>query len=107
MPYGLLDLANNKSSIVFSSPLGEKLRSGSSVEEQASFLVQWAAELYSDWATWMNYILPGCKTSYRRNTLRIVDSIKRNNIQGQNHNNSDSWSNITGMLRASYSCNNE
>ena len=47
--------------------------------------MRWAAEIYGDWATWMNYIFPECQTGYKKSTLRIVNKIKemrsKENIQ--------------------------
>ena len=54
---------------------GQKMLQSNSLEEVASFLVRWAAELFSDWATWMQYNFHGCVVSYKTGTLRIADKI--------------------------------
>ena len=46
MPYGLKSLWDKKSSITYSAVESKLLRKSSSVEENAAFLVRWAAELY-------------------------------------------------------------
>jgi len=46
------------------------------LEENAAFLVRWAAELYSEWATWMKNLFPGISAGYKKGTLRIVNKIK-------------------------------
>ena len=65
MPYGLDQLWNNKASATFAVDGGKALRdTGQCVEALASFVVRWAAELYSEWATWIKYLLPGVSASY-------------------------------------------
>jgi len=75
MPYGLKSLWDKKSSITYSCTQSKLLRKSYSVEENAAFLVRWAAELYSGWATWMKFTIPGCLTCYKTSTLRIVNKI--------------------------------
>ena len=76
MPYGLEKLWDKDSVITYATPLGAKLRENKeSTEENAAFLVRWAAELFGEWATWLSQLLPGCKVSYKTGTLRIVEKI--------------------------------
>ena len=100
MPYGLDKLWNSESSITYCTELGIKLRKSKSLEENASFLVRWAQELYCEWSTWLNALLPGIKTHYKKGTLRIVNKIQ------EISNDDKDWSNITDLLRATYICNN-
>ena len=65
MPYDLSALWDKDSLITYATPLGEALRESDSPEENASFLVRWAAKLFGEWATWMKQILPGCTVSYK------------------------------------------
>ena len=59
MGYGLRNLKYRRTSIFYVSTEGRRLRESPSVEENALFLVRWASELFCDWATWMQAILPG------------------------------------------------
>jgi len=65
MPYDLGALWDRDSIITYATPLGRKLRESDSIEENASFLVRWAAELFGEWATWLQQIMPGVMTSYK------------------------------------------
>ena len=56
-----LDGLWNKESVVAFQHIG--LRRPESLEEVAVFLIRWATELFSDWATWMLHMLPGCTVS--------------------------------------------
>jgi len=78
MPYDLNSdkLALRISSITFSSEESTKLRKSKSIEENAAFLVRWAAELYSEWATWIKHLFPDINAGYKKGTLRIVNKIK-------------------------------
>jgi len=100
MPYGLDKLWNSESSITYCTELGIKLRKSKSLEENASFLVRWAQELYCEWSTWLNAVFPGIKTHYKKGTLRIVNKIQ------EISNDDKGWSYITDLLRATYNCNN-
>jgi len=60
MPYGLDGLWNKESVVAFQRT---GLRQPESLEEAAVFLVRWATELFSDWATWMLHMLPDCSVS--------------------------------------------
>ena len=73
MPYGLNDLWDKNCVIAYAN--GQNMLHSSSLEEVAAFLVRWATELFSDWATWMLYMFPGCIVSYKTGTLRIADKI--------------------------------
>jgi len=46
-----MNLWGKESSIAYVD--GRWLRESPNLEENASFLVRWASELYADWATWM------------------------------------------------------
>jgi len=37
----------------YDSPEGKALRNDESIEEDASFLVKWASELFGEWGTWL------------------------------------------------------
>jgi len=111
MPYDLNSdkLALRISSITFSSEESTKLRKSKSIEENAAFLVRWAAELYSDWATWIKHIFFGINNNdinadYKKGTLRIVNKIKE--IEEENDFQCQGWTKLTDMLRASFICNN-
>ena len=65
MPYDMGALWDKDSIITYATELGEKLRESDSLEENASFLVRWAAELFGEWATWLQQIMPGVTTSYK------------------------------------------
>ena len=82
------------------------MRDSLSLEENASFLVRWAVELFCEWATWIKHILPGISAGYKSSTLRIVNKIKEMQKDGEISNPNDGWKRITDMLRASYVCNN-
>ena len=101
MPYGLKSLWNTGSSITYSCA---EIRESSSIEESASFLVRWAAELFGGWASWMRHNLPGVKVSYKQSTLRLVNKIKEMVDDGSITNIKDGWERITDMLRATYRC---
>ena len=104
MPYGLSALWNKKSSITYSATEGKQLRESSSLEENAAFLVRWAAELYADWSTWMTHKLPGCVTAFKSSTLRIVYKIKEMVRRNEVSNESQGWKKLTDLLRAQYYC---
>ena len=53
MPYDMGTLWDKDSIITYATELGTKLRESDSLEENASFLVRWAAELFGEWATWL------------------------------------------------------
>jgi len=53
MPYDLEVLENKAHSLTYSCLEGERLRQSYSAEENATFVVNWAIELFGDWATWM------------------------------------------------------
>ena len=53
MPYDMASLWDKDSIITYATELGEQLRESDSLEENASFLVRWAAELFGEWATWL------------------------------------------------------
>ena len=91
MPYGLKSLWDKKSSITYSALESKLLRKSTSLEENAAFLVRWAAELYGGWATWMKFTLPGCKTSYKTSTLRIVNKIKEMKESGAIADLNEGW----------------
>ena len=76
LPCNLEGLQYKDSSIIYSSTYGSALRNSPSIEENASFLIRWSGELYAEWATWLNHIIPDCKINHESNTQRIVDKIK-------------------------------
>ena len=53
MPYDLDSLSKKVSSIIYYTSQGRDLRESYSLEENAVFLVRWAAELFGEWAPWM------------------------------------------------------
>jgi len=65
MPYNLYDdnLWNKGSIISYTN--GKDLRDSDSLEENASFIVRWASEIYGEWATWIKKILPGCSCGFK------------------------------------------
>ena len=71
-----------------------------SADENAAMLVRWAAELYAGWSNWMRYILPGCRTDYKKSTLRIVSKIKEMYKDGEIQFLAEGWTAIRDMLRA-------
>ena len=77
-----------------------------SLDQNAAFLVKWASELYGEWAIWMRRFLPGCKTDYKKNTLRIVQKIKSMFKEGKIQFNFEGWQRVTDMLRAEYTVEN-
>jgi len=60
----------------YATAKGKELRQSNSIEENASFLVRCAEELFPEFATWMVSILPDCKPNYKISTLRIVYKIE-------------------------------
>jgi len=75
MPYDLDNLPNKTSSVIFYTKEGRDLRESQSLQENAVFLVRWAEEIFGDWAPWMQHLLPTCKVSYKKSTLRIINKI--------------------------------
>jgi len=111
MSNDLGNLWNKLSLFIYNSPEGKELRNSESVEENAQFLVKWAAELFGDWAAWMNQILPGCVVSYKKSTLSIANKIK--SLGGSRPPGprlsllpgpDAGWRKLTDMLRGSYIC---
>jgi len=100
MEYGLESLWNKGSSIIYSAPKCKKLRDSQSLEENGSFLVRWAGELFAGWATWMQHILPGCKVGHKSNSLRIVTKIKEMKHDREIKQLSEGWDKMTDLLRA-------
>ena len=104
MAYGLRALWNKESSITYANTEASNLRESDSVEESASFLVRWAAELFGGWASWMRHKLPGCQVSAKQSTLRIVNKIKELHDRKEIQRLGDGWERLTDLLRASYNC---
>ena len=104
MPCDLECLWNRKSIFTYATSEGKKLKKSTSTEENASFVVRWAAELYGDWATWLHQILPGCTVSYKTSTLRIVNKIQEMKNKNEITKIEDGWKKLTDMLRASFTC---
>ena len=57
----LEDLRDKHSLITYAEAAG--YRTSGSAEENASFIVRWASELFGEWATWLNFILPNSRVS--------------------------------------------
>jgi len=104
IPHGLEGLTKKDTLIAFATSDGKELSDAAPVEEVASFLVRWAAELYNDWAAWMAYVLPDCKFSYESSSVRIENRIKGMLKTKEVLYLSDGWRKITDMLRASLTC---
>ena len=68
------ELWNKESSITYAANCD--LRESSSTEENASFLVRWATELFGSWSQWMKHTLPGCRVNLKQSTLRIAHKIQ-------------------------------
>jgi len=71
-----------------------------SPDETAAMLVRWAAELYGEWSNWMRYILPGCRTDYKKSTVRIVSKIREMYKDGKIQFLHEGWTRVLDMLRA-------
>jgi len=54
----------------------------------------------------MRKFLPGCKTDYKKSTLRIVSKIKEMYKDGKFQFHFEGWSRITDMLRAQFTVEN-
>ena len=104
MPYNLESLWNTGSMLSYATSLGVKLRESASIEENASFLVRWASEVYAEWATWLLHSLPGCIVGKKEGTLRIVDKIVEMVKEKKVAREEDGWKDLTDMLRATYKC---
>ena len=101
MPYGLDGLWNNKASVTFAVDGNKAVRDKTvAVETIASFVVRWAKEIYSEWATWIKYLLPGSKPSYWSDTVQISYLIKKMVRSGQIVSYNEGWQKITDLLRA-------
>ena len=107
MPYGLNKLWDCNKSITYASEEGTKLRNSTSLEENASFLVRWGEELFADWATVMTLKLPGCNTSRKTSTLRIVYKIQEMFNKGEISSLNEGWTKLTDILRANVVCENK
>jgi len=77
----------------------------SSIAENAIFLVRWAAELFVDWATWINFVIPGCDISYKSNIQQIVGEIEEMWKDRRVVSVQDGWKQINDMLHSSLICN--
>ena len=53
------DLWDRASVITYSTKRGAQLRDSDSLEENASFLVRWASEMFGEWSTWLQWKIPG------------------------------------------------
>jgi len=73
MAYDLNNLWDKTSSVTYLTLEEEYTSNASSIEKNAQFLVRWAAEVFSTWGIWMQYLLPGCKVSHKKSVLRIVN----------------------------------
>ena len=59
------ELWDRASVITYSAERGQTLRVSDSLEENASFLVRWASEMFGEWSTWLQYKIPGVKTGFK------------------------------------------
>jgi len=59
MSNNLESLLDNDLAVAYATNEGQILRNSESLEENASFLARWAAELFGEWAAWMRHVLPG------------------------------------------------
>ena len=104
LPRDLEDLWDRGSLLTYTSEEGKKLRESNSVEENAQFLVRWAKEVFNNWNTWLNFVLPDCKANYKSSTLRITNQIKEMISDKEITSSKEGWKKISDMLRAQVVC---